>query len=196
LLEYLHVCTPDPYRWVDSVAAEARHLGHGGAASEQGNEVARALTGCRPVIRLGETVEARGRDPSPPVRLGVHPEKAALARPPAQPPGGEALIALTAVPLPSGVDFAPGAIGRAFAARTPKATHGRSWLRPVDQVVSAVKLPAGDPRTLPDSSPWPKGAGAVWACSGSSRAPPTLWVPETARIAGDLPVRPRQAARA
>jgi hypothetical protein len=100
------------------------------------------------------------------------------------------------VPLPSGVDFAPGAIGRAFAARTPKATHGRSWLRPVDQVVSAVKLPAGDPRTLPDSSPWPKGAGAVWACSGSSRAPPTLWVPETARIAGDLPVRPRQAARA
>ena len=58
----------------------------------------------------------------------------------------------------------PGALGRAVAARLPKATLADDWQRPVGVVRSAVELPAGDPRlpaTLPDGSPWPAGGGLL-----------------------------------
>ncbi|MHA6626257.1 hypothetical protein ACU61A_12550 [Pseudonocardia sichuanensis] len=77
----------------------------------------------------------------------------------------EGLIAITGVPH-GDVVFAPGAIGRAFARRRPKGTHGKDWLRPVAIMEASEELMPSDPRlpaTLPDGSLWPAEAGAVWA---------------------------------
>ncbi len=77
----------------------------------------------------------------------------------------EGLIVVTGVPH-GDVIYAPGAIERAFARRTPKGTHGPDWLRPVAIMEASEELMPSDPRlpaTLPDGSPWPPEAGAVWA---------------------------------
>lgn len=76
----------------------------------------------------------------------------------------EGIVAATGIPH-GRTTYAPGAIGRSLGRRTPKGTYGRSWMRPVAQVLAAEELEPGDPR-LPatlDGRPWPARAGAVWA---------------------------------
>ena len=102
---------------------------------------------------------------------GLEYKTATLAAPaPAEPSTSadmwEGIVAVTGAPTGSGVGYAPGAIGRSLARRTPKVTHGRSWLRPVGVVEEAKELPPGHPcipATLADGTPWPPTAGAVWA---------------------------------
>ena len=55
----------------------------------------------------------------------------------------EGIVAATGVPHGQ-TTYAPGAIGRSLGRRTPKGTYGRSWLRPVAQVLAAEELEPGD----------------------------------------------------
>ena len=81
----------------------------------------------------------------------------------------EGIVAITGYPTGSGVGYAPGAIGRSLTRRTPKVTHGRSWLRPVGVVEEAKELPPGHPHipaTLANGRPWPSGGrGGVGAAA-------------------------------
>jgi len=60
--------------------------------------------------------------------------------------------------------FEPGALASAMARRSPGVTLNDDWSRPVGHVLSAVELPAGDPRLparQPSGVPWPRAASGL-----------------------------------
>lgn len=108
----------------------------------------------------------RRTDPPPP---DMETKVAALAAAAPAPPTAGPAEPLDAVVLPTGVPLGSdlievGVLGRAVAARMPKATIADDWQRPCGVIRSAVELPAGDPRlpaTTSDGEPWPHGSGGL-----------------------------------
>lgn len=105
----------------------------------------------------------------PPVH-GFETKSPALAVPSAvtRAPADRAVLHEVVI-LPIGVEqtgdvFERGALAEAVARRSPGVTIRDDWSRPVGSVVSAVELPAGDPR-LPARQPsgerWPAAAGGL-----------------------------------
>jgi len=89
--------------------------------------------------------------------------------PPRPRPRADRAVIHEVVILPTGVDqrgdvFDRGALAEAVARRSPGVTIRDDWSRPVGSVLSAVELPAGDPR-LPARQPtgerWPSAAGGL-----------------------------------
>ncbi|WP_156077385.1 HK97 family phage prohead protease [Saccharothrix sp. NRRL B-16314] len=78
----------------------------------------------------------------------------------------EVLAAVTGVKDDVGDVITPGAFARTLRERRPKVCLSHDWSRPIGRVLEVRELLPGDarlPGTTTDGSPWPKGAGALWA---------------------------------
>lgn len=77
----------------------------------------------------------------------------------------EAIVSITGMKDNVNDVIMPGAYQKSLTQRTPKGVWHHSWTDPIAKTLDIKELMPGDPllpSTLPDGSPWPSGAGALY----------------------------------